>query len=785
MVYRTAFSSVIAVLLALAPAAEARAAQGLAVGGVAPGDRPDSSDVRGVISGVLRDAETGEPVVAAQVRLREMRRSELSNAQGRFRFLDVRPGRYTVVVERIGYAPEERPVSVAAGQTVELTIELRASALELAGVVVTGAAGERSVRDVYQPTSVIGEAELRRRLATSLAATIAHEPGIHQRYNGPAASQPVIRGMGGDRVLVLEDGRRTGDLYATAADHAVTSDPVTAERIEVVRGPAALLYGSSALGGVVNVIRDDVPRSLPARVKGTASAQAESVNRGSTAAVTALLPVGRVALRAEVLGRRAGDTRTPLGVLESTGLAGYGFAGGASAITSWGFAGASYRENHLDYQVPGEFRGELIPGAHPGGVEIETRRRAARLEAGHLTGLGFLSAIELSGSLVHYLHDEIEGRAADDGAAFFGARFDQLSGGVELRMRHEHIDHLFLRGGAVGLEYRGSDLRTSGSAPGTRSATEGNVAVFGYEELGTDRLRLQAGLRFDWTRISPYFDDPIQVGERAIPVRDRDFASFSGSLAALLDVAPGWTAGASIARAFRRPAIEELFSDGPHLADFSYDIGNPELDPEVGHGVDLFVRGSLPRVQLDGSIFANRISNYIYYQYTGELDPRFRRYPVFQAFGDDALFVGAEGRVQWEATRKLVLDGTLSGVRATRTATEDPLPDIPPITGSARVRYEAQRWFASLGWDGSASQDRVPRPVQVNGQSVRPQQPTAGAGLFNAGVGLRWADGDRFHTLTLQADNLLDTEWRDHLSRVKDVAPQPGRNLQLLYRLNF
>jgi iron complex outermembrane recepter protein len=784
MVYRTVLSSALAgwLVLVLAPAALASASHDARPG--APAEPADSADVRGAIAGALRDAETGEPVAAAQVRLLELRRSELSNAQGRFQFLDVRVGRYTVVVERIGYAPAERAVMVVAGRTEELVIEMRPTALELAGVVVSGA-GHRSAGDVYQPTSVIGEAELRRRLAVSLAATIAHEPGIHQRYNGPAASQPVIRGMGGDRVLVLEDGRRTGDLYATAADHAVTSDPMTAERIEVVRGPAALIFGSSALGGVVNVIRDDVPRSLPARLKGTVSAQAESVNRGTTAGATALVPVGRVALRAEALGRRAGDTRTPLGVLESTGIEGVGFAAGASVITSWGFAGASYREHHMDYGVPGEFRGELIPGAHAGGVEIETRRRAARVEAGHLSGIGVLSALEFSGSLVHYLHDEIEGRAADGGSTFFGGRFDQLSGGAELSLRHEHIDHLFLRGGAVGLEYRGTDLRTSGSSPGTRSATEGNVAVFGYEELGVDRFRIQAGIRYDWTRISPYFDSPIVVGDRVIPVRERTFGSFSGSLAALVDVASGWTAGASIARAFRRPAIQELFSDGPHLADFSFDIGNPDLDPEIGHGVDVFLRGSLPRLELEASVFGNRIGNYIYYQYTGEIDPRFRRYPVFQAFGDDALFVGAEGRAQWEAVRNLVLDATVSAVRATRTTTDDPLPDIPPLGVSARARYETPRWFASLGWEGHASQDRVPRPIAVNGETVRPQQPTAGAALLNAGIGLRWAAGDRLHTLTLQADNVLDTEWRDHLSRIKEVAPQPGRNVQLLYRLSF
>jgi iron complex outermembrane recepter protein len=790
VVARISLISIIAVLAAVATPTPGLAGAGPVASGVVPGsvpgvEPPDTSDVRGAIMGIIRDAESGEPVAAAQVRLREMQRSELSNAQGRFQFLNVRPGRYTVAVERLGYAPAEQMVTVLADRTSELAVEMRPTALELAGVVVTGTGRERGAGEVYQPTSVVGEAELRRRLATSLAATIAHEPGIHQQYNGPAANQPVIRGMGGDRVLVLEDGRRTGDLYATGSDHAVTVDPVTAERIEILRGPAALLYGSSALGGVINVIRQEVPRSVPSAVSGTASLQVESVNRGTTASATATLPLGRVALRFEGLGRRAGDTRTPLGVLESTSLAGLGMAAGASVVSSWGFAGVSYRENHLDYGVPGEFGGVLIPGAHAGGVEIETVRRAGRLDAAHLSGIGLLSAIELSASLGQYLHDEIEGRAGDGGQAYYGGRFDQVSGGVDLTLRHAHLEHLYLRGGAMGVAYRGSDLRTSGSSPGTRSATDHNLAVFAYEEAAAGAFRFQAGLRYDWSSVSPYHDAPIVVGDRAVPVRDRSFRAMSGSAAALLEVSPGWTAGVSVARAFRRPAIEELFSDGPHLADFSYDIGNPELEPEVGHGVDLFVRAALPRVQAEASAFGNRITNYIYYQYTGEIDPRFGRYPVFQALGDDAVFVGAEGRVQWEATRNLVLEGNASAVRATRTASDDPLPDIPPVTASARVRYERPSWFASLGWDATGAQNRVPRPIPVNDATVRPQEPTAGAGLLSVGAGIRWTAGGRFHTVTLRADNLLNTEWRDHLSRIKEVAPQPGRNIQVLYRLSF
>ncbi len=748
---------------------------------------PDAAESMGRIIGTIRDAETGDPIAAAQVRLREMRRSDLSHADGRFHFFDVRPGRYTLSVERIGYAPAEQRVTVVGEETVDISLDMRPTALELAGVVVTGTGRERGAGEVYQPTSVIGDAELRRRLATSLAATIAHEPGIHQQYNGPAASQPVIRGMGGDRVVVLEDGHRTGDLYSTGADHAVTIDPLTVERVEVLRGPAALLYGSSALGGVVNVIREDVPRSLPERPKGTASLQLESVNRGATGGVAAWVPLGRIAVRAEASGRQAGDTRTPLGTLESSDLRGHTLGVGASLISSWGFVGVAGREQRMDYGVPGQFDGVVIPGAHPGGVDIETTRRSARFETARMGNLGVFNALELSASLNHYLHDEIEGRGAD-GQPFLGARFDQLSGGAELTLRHEHREEFpILRGGAVGVEYRAKDLRASGPSPGTRSATENNVAVFLYEELGVEPFRFKVGLRYDHAWVDPYHDDPIRIGDRAVPVRSRTFGSFSGSAAALFDFTENWTTGVSVARAFRRPAIEELFSDGPHLADFSFDIGNPELEPETGLGADLFLRGTLPRLHIEASVFANRLTNYIHYQATGELDPRFRRYPVFEARGDDALFLGAEGRAQWEVARNLVFDGAVSGVRATRIDTDDPLPDIPPATAHARVRYDAARWFGSLGLDAMAAQNRVPQtfPSPVDGELIQPQRPTSGSALLNAGFGWRWSEGERFHTVTLQVSNLLDTEWRDHLSRIKDVAPQPGRNIQLLYRLNF
>jgi iron complex outermembrane recepter protein len=499
-----------------------------------------------------------------------------------------------------------------------------------------------------------------------------------------------------------------------------------------------------------------------------------------------LLPVGRLALRGELSGRSAGDTRTPLGTLPSTDLRGVNGSVAVSWIASWGFVGAAYRDFVFEYGVPGEFNGQQIPGAHAGGVDIETRRRTGRLEAGHFTGVGPFSALTLDANVVHYQHDEIEGRI--DGRTILGARFDNLFGSASLLARHEHeIDDIRTEG-AVGLWSFARDHRAAGGFTGSRSATSQALAGLVFEELGFGPWRLQVGARYDWTRVTPESTAPIRSGDRSIPVRARDFGAFSGSVAALRELRPGWSLGATLARAFRTPAIEELYSDGPHLGDFSYDIGNPELDPEFGLGADLFLRATLPRLQVEASVFQNSLRNYIYYHPTGEIDPRFNRFPVFEARGENARFIGAEAGAQWEPLRNVVLDGSVSWVRGTRLEDGDPLPAIPPLNGGFRIRYDEARYFVSVGWDATAAQRRVPRPIANaigGGPALLLEQPTDGHALLNLGAGLRWSERGRFHTITLSVDNLMDSVWRDHLSRIKDVAPQPGRNVQLLYRVQF
>lgn len=718
----------------------------------------------GAIFGRILTEGTDEPVSAASVRLLELGRAELSHRDGTFHFGGLPAGTFTVAVQRLGFAPAQQTLTVGANDTAQVVVRISPSAINIPGVVVTGTGRARSASEAYRPTTVLDEAELRRQLSSSLAATLANQAGISQRYNGPAASQPVIRGLSGDRVLVLEDGERTGDLASSSADHAVAIEPLTAERIEVLRGPAGLLYGSNALGGVINVVREEVPRTIPEELSGTVSAQLESVNRGATAGGDLSGALGSFVWRGELSGRVAGDTHTPIGVLAGTDLAGYNTAAGVSYIRSRGFAGAAVRDYALEYGIPGSFQGELIPGGHEGGVVIDMRRTSVTAQAGLLSGVRPFSAVEWDGRYTRYEHQEIEPSGG------VGTTFGQLTASSRLAAPHRHEAGGVLTEGQIGVSSLWQDLRSTGSS-GTVPARSLSLAAFIFEELSVGRFRLQVGGRYDWTRIDPEEAGPSQIGE----VRRREFGALSGSAAALFLAVDGITLGASASRAFRTPSVTELFSNGPHLADYSFNVGNPDLEAEYGFGIDVFSRFAFDRLNGEVAFYRNWIQDYIYYAPTGRKDPRLGRFPLYQASADDAVLQGAEGRVQWEAVPRLVLDATASYVHATQEGSDRPLPAIPPLHASAGARYDLQRFFVSAGWQGAARQDRV-------GEF---ENPTPGYSLWRAGGGMRWSAFGDLHTLTAQLSNLTNEVWRDHLSRVKEVAPQPGRNLEILYRVSF
>ncbi len=745
------------------------------------------------------DGESEDPLEGAVISLEDHEELHESDASGWARVQDLEPGWVVVDVEREDYRSATDAVEVVAGRQVQIEFALAPEEEgrereEDGDYVVRTVGRSQSPGEVYRPTTLLAGRALQRQMTSSVPGTLDRVPGFDVQYNGPAASSPTVRGLPGDRVLMLEDGHRTGDIYWTASDHGVMVEPISAETMEVVRGPAGLLFGSNALGGVVNVIRNDIPDYRPHEVEGRVRTQYESVNHGFSGGAVMRGGLGPLAVYGEASARRSGDTRTPEGTLEQTNMQGLNAGVGASWHPTRGRVGAAFRYYDMEYGVPGEFQGNLIPGGHPGGVDIEARRVSGRMLGEYHRAMGPIDGIDVRANLVHYDHEEIEGLIGGERA--IGASFDQWTSDSRVVAFHEDREQgPLLLEGAVGLTAQTRWMEAGGSQPGTRSGEEIDVGVFGYEEAGVGDFRFQAGLRYDQRWVSTDDTSPLvtQTEERNIvkEVDDRELGAWSGSVAGLWDFMDQWTVGASVARSFRHPTIEELYSDGPHLADFSYDIGEPALSTERGWGGDLFVRSEQDRLNLEVAGFYNRIDDYISYDPTGESvrvirdGAAPRQTPVFEARNSDVEFYGAEGMVEWEFYNRFVLDTTVSYTRAARRDSGEPLAFIPPLSGKLDLRYEGRPFFGSIGVESKASQNRVPDPVEIGDSVERPQETTDGYTVAHAMLGWRH-DGERMeHSVMLQGRNITDRTTFDHMSRIKEVAPQPGLNIQLTYQGEF
>ena len=751
----------------------------LALPGVT-GEADAQAEPRARVVGVVIDSSTGDPIVAAHVRLLPGHKEELTHSDGRFVLEDLTPGSYTLVIEQLGYRSVSRDVDARAGATSEHRIVLVVSAIRMGEIIVTGTLTPRTRDEMLSPVSTLAGAELDRRVGETVAAMLENKPGLAVTSLGPATGRPVIRGLGGDRILVLEDGQRLGDVSSLSSDHAVAINPLTARQVEVVRGPMSLIYGSSALGGVVNVVRDEIPTTLPHERHGAFSLQGSSVNRGVTAGGYATMAMGRVAARGEASARHSGDLSTPAGRLVNTAAQSLDLAAGIGMPGDWGHAGMAVRFLNNEYGIPGGFI-----GGHAQGVNIEMQRLALRGSVELHREDRFIREISLDGGYTDFRLTELERSGA------VGTEF--LQDLVQADLVARHGARSVLNEGALGLRVQYRDLVTGGSLR-TPSTYDWALAGFAIEEFGRDPLRLQIGLRYDWARYVPRDTTSfVSAGGQRIPVRARTFGSVSGSLGALWKVSDAVRIGGSVARAYRTPDFNELYSNGPHLAANSFDVGDPSLGQETGLGFDGFVRLSHERISGEVAAFHNTLYDYVFPSSRGraELGTQGGR-PRFQYTNEDARFTGIEGEVDAFLTSVFRFEASASLVNARFTSERADIPVfdgsdttfvpasshpplIPPAHGRVGLRIEQPGRFFGGGVRLVARQDRL-------GDF---ETETAGYALADAAAGLRLVRGGVLHTITLRVDNLFDTEYRDHMSRTKDILPGPGRNISLLYRLAF
>ena len=716
-----------------------------------------------VFEGNVRDAQTGEPLAGAHVAVVGRDARAVTRGDGNFHLTGLAAGAYILRADRLGYRGATAVVTVgterarrAVAEAAEVVIELTPSPIALENLVVTATISERAAAEALRPVSVMAGDDLQRQMTATVAGTLASMPGLAATRMGPSVAQPVIRGLSGDRVLMLEDGSAVGDASSQGADHTTALDPSSARRIEVVRGPGALLYGGNALGGVINVIRDEIPTTAPTRLTGAASLQTQSSTgslAGSASGVFAI--ADRLPLRVEMAARTAGDLKTPAGTLLNTD--GELLSGGAG--TAWvadrGRVGASFRGYRNYYGIPGGF-----VGGHDEGVRIEMERFSSKLRTVLDDPAGPFNNLRFDATHTWYTHRELE--AAD----ILGTLFEQQNANADVLGRHGRWGPF--AAGAMGGRASWEDFRYGGSlhTPDTRRL---RAALYLLEEVDLGPVQIESGLRYDWSMADPGRDRVSDIGE----IRDRRFQSLSGSLGVLYQSPSGLVLGASVARAFRTPDVTELYSEGPHLAAYVFEVGNPSLEGEVGRGLDVFLRFESDRLRAELTGFHNDITNHIYGEDTGRLSRV--RLPIYQFRGNDAVFSGFEASVDVDAGRGLALEGVASSVRGSLKGTDQPLPLVPPLKGHVAMKYERPSWYVRAEAEMASRQDRV-------GEF---ETPTRGYAVLNAAAGARFTFGGRLNVLTVSLANAANAEYRNHLSRVKEIMPEAARSLNVSYRVVF
>ena len=708
----------------------------------------------GEIEGVVRDVDSSQPLAGAVVSIDAAAGMAVSHGDGTFHVPVPGPRIYTVRVERLGYRTVSLEVDASSEEIV--TVELEANPIPLPRVVVTGSLVARAANEVLRPTSVFAGEELQRRLAGTLAETLTSEPGLAVSTMGPASAHPVIRGLSGDRILMLEDGERVGDQFASGPDHATAIDPSAARRIEVIRGPGAILYGSNALGGIINVVRDDVPSSVPHHLTGAFTLQGQSVSNAAGGSLHATYGLtDHIPVRLELARRTSSDLKTPVGVLHNTNSDILELSGGTSWVDDWGHVGTTFRYYGNDYGIPGGF-----VGGHEAGVRIEMERTATRLRS-LIRSQGVFETIEIDAGYTWYRHKEIEP------PDILGTLFERQTVSGELLARH--ADWGPFSSGGVGTRASWEDFGFGGGLY-TPNSTHTSFAAYALEEIDLDPIRLEAGLRYDWAHVRPDRENPSSdIGH----IRARSFGAASGSLGVLGRLTRHFTLGASVARAFRTPSVNELFSEGPHLAAYAFEVGNPSLETERGTGIDAFVRFTGDRLNAETTVFRNAISGYVFPLETGELSRV--RLPIFQFYGEDAVLAGFESALEWAVVGDLTLEAVASYVRGRIEATDEPLPLIPPLQGRFAIGYAPRDWFVEAETRVAARQDRT-GPFE---------SATDGYAVFDLSAGIRITVRGRLNVITVRGENLGNAVYRNHLSRVKEIMPEAGRSISVAYRVVF
>jgi iron complex outermembrane receptor protein len=728
---------------------------------------PPAPPVAGAISGRVTDVQGG-PVAHVTVRVVQIQRSATTGEDGRFTIAQVPAGTYSVSFHIIGFAPEVRRVTVE-NTPVTVNVTLKSSAIALAAVQVTATAEATSALESPQPTAQVSMEDLQKTAPTSLGEALGGVAGLRNNSSGPAAGKVVIRGLTNNRVLTLDNGQRL-EHNQWGDDHFSSVEPAASSRIEVIRGPASVLYGSDAIGGVVNVIPPDLPDAIGRApfVQGSVNTGYASGNQQVDGGLSLEGARGGFGFRAAGNGRTAQNVHTPDYVLWNSGFHNVGGNGTLGYRGDWGsLTGAyTYRKDRLKLtDEDPTATGRAGTDDHRARVDLATGIGSSRLDWN-----------------VGYEHNQrLEWEDATMSTVAFGMKEQAYT--TEAHLHHPALGPLSGLIGASG-EYT-SDVNNGEERlePDNRTS---DAALYAFEQANAGRWNLSFGARYDYRHLSADANEVLGNPDASL-----HWSSVTGNVGLLYHVTQPVALVLSVGRGFRSPSAFDLFANGLHEATSTFEHGNPNLKTETSLNTDLGLRVQSATALVELGAFVNRIQNFIFTVPTNQIDPE-TGFEIFNVAQGDAVLRGLEAQLGYHPTNFLSLQGTADYVYGQNTTTSDPLPSMPPFRATYSAEFQGRSMgsfenpYFSVGGETNSRQTRL-NPAEAifysdafDGEGFQSKAYT----LLNLGAGFGVATSKgRPVQFSLELHNALDQVWSDYLSHLKTLARNPGMGRSLTARV--
>ena len=737
----------------------------------------------GSIHGTVKSGD--KPIAGATVRILELDRAVRTDANGEFDFPKVPNGKYKIFVRTIGYASAVNIVSVS-DNTAPTTFNLRTSAIEAEEIVVSASPYAGTSDDQYQSAESKSTQELHDAAGSSFSEKISDLPGVAVRYMGSAATRPILRGLSENEVLVLENGLRTGDVATFDPAHATPIEAESISQIDVVRGPASVLYGPNAIGGLVNVITNTIPTASENPFSGTLSLTGNSVSDEYTGFFNGVYSNGGHAFSVSGGGLHSQDIHIPEGTYvdpasgmpfnlsrmpqtfnhtQEIGL-GYSYQG------DFGMIGIGVKDYEMNYGIPGVPTNDNWLTAPPSTSRIALTKKSMEFRSLFAVDGALIKQMRLNANSVDYLHSEFP--TSQDSSGIHGDEannHEKKSINATLQFQHQQMGNFQ---GTVGLWVNTENYVIGGGQPLGPNSTTTDFAGYIFEEyFAGDNTRLQAGLRYDYNHIyAQYRNDSVFH-----PNQTRQSNAVTGSIGLIEKFSSEITTSLSVSRSFRAPTVQEFFSNGFDAPSNSNFKGDSSLTPETALGVEASLKGNFTNVSFELTPYINFINNYIYPFLTGDSTTidGIGTLPNRHFAATNARLAGFEASTNFQLAEYLALRASVDYVDAKDTKANMPLPRTPPMRGLLRMSYQDKMYAAMIEWRLASSQDKL-----GDGDT-----PTAGYGIVNLGAGVRFFQGAVVHNISLHCDNLFNKVYRDNLSFVKDFLPQPARGVRMNYNVTF